>query len=185
MRTRSAVTIVELLVVAVLAIPLLAVAWHALIGARRSADVMATAAAIRSAAALERWLRHDLSSLDCSLGAGACTTAPGRLELAVALPGPGAGRPLLTRATVVYTLDPTTHAVLRDGRRLQGILAQRFEAAVVATDVDAFLQVDLVAIDPSKSGGRAPATHGTTVLAPLPVSFNADFLVDYTKWPPR
>jgi len=194
--SRNGVTLLELLLAMAIALPMLAVAWNAFVGARHAEDATALAAAVRGAAVLERWFRQDFASLDLSRGVdddgwpGAVVPVTGAapsLTIQQVLPG---ANPFAVPASVRYSFagsDTDGWTVERNGRRLSAVvLAEPPRLTTVTTNRGrrrTWCAVAFRTLDPGRrrlpNGGLVGFT--ANLLVPIPLTHEHDSNVDYTR----
>ncbi len=193
-KRRHAFTLVEMMVVAAIAIPCLAFLWNAYVGSRRAEKgATAMAAAVRGASIFERYLRQDIASLDLSAGTDACSvsTATGEILLKVAFCGPGT---LTKKEDIIYSLRPLdtkselkAFSVHRNGSRVKSVCVERIRSEIWNLSGSLVLQIDFACLDPGfrRNSKGEPYRYETSILTSLPWAPVSKTLVDYSQSPPR
>jgi len=180
-RNRSAVTLVEAIVVMCIALPLMYVVWQSFVTTRQTEKAtISLGAALRGASVLEGFLRRDLAGAD--LASSLCTIdiAAGRLTLHLAGPATPIAHPsVVYQLEAIDALAPTgPYYTQRDGRRLQNVILRRFKAELIEARSSRWLCVELVTLDPglSKKRNGQYYEYRTTLLIPAPnVSLSPSF----------
>ncbi len=193
MRTRklnAGVSLLEAVIAVTLATGLLYVLWSSHSSARRSEISSAINAAARGALLFERHLREDMACLDLSRGREVCTTAANLISLSLARAETGTLTKRFERLYELKTIsNDSTRAfeVLRDGRKLKGVIVKDFKPQVVTSNGKRFLQIELTTLDPGllRNGKGELCKHAVTLLVALPWTPSGSSFVDYTVSPPR